>query len=214
MANEEWLVEQELPSFHKQWLRQCLSEHQSESRRWLSVLEADALFQPEYLSRSFDASLFPNPLLSSFQDRCVYIHAVPPRCTRRCLLDWLAQFPGLDTVYFGDAFRCPPAELNRPAYVLFASPAETAEAFKRMVGVHVPLRDTACLGLNGLKEDEDGKSRTFILLCSLWRPSEKLPPLRGIANSPRRIQKDRENCRAIWSAAERFWVALLARGET
>lgn len=206
MANEEWLVEQEIPSFHKQWLQQCRAEHQAEALRWRSALRTDSFFLPAAQSRDFDASSFASPLPNGFAERCIYIHAIPPRCTRRCLLDWLRQFDGLDAVYFGDAFRCPPAELNRPAFALFASPAQTAAAFHRMVGVHVPLKDTACLGLNGLKEEEDGKPRTFIMLCSLWKPSEKLPPLRGIANSPRRIEADRQNGRAIWAAAERFWV--------
>lgn len=201
-------MEQELPSFHKQWLQTCLSEHRAEAARWSAALRSGALFLPESLSPSFEASRFARCLPSGLEERCVYIHAIPPRCTRRCLLDWLAQFDGLQAVFFGDAFRCPPAELNRPAFALFASPAQTAGAFQRMVGVHVPLRDTACLGLNGLKEEEDGKPRTFIMLCSLWRPSEKLPPLRAIANSPRRLAADRANCRALWTAAERFWVWL------
>lgn len=206
MANEEWLVERELPSFHKQWLQQCRAEHQSEALRMRAALRSDAFFLPAAQTPAFDASSFASPLLPGLADRCVYIHAIPPRCTRRCLLDWLRQFDGLDALFFGDAFRCPPAELDRPAFALFASPAQTLAAFHAMMGKHVPLRDTACLGLNGLKEEEDGKPHTFILRCSLWKPAEKLPPLRGIANSPRRIEADRRNCRALWAAAERFWV--------
>ena len=206
MANEEWLVEQELPSFHKQWLQQCRAEHQSEALRMRSALRAASFFLPSAQTPSFDASSFASPLLPALADRCIYIHAIPPRCTRRCLLDWLRQFDGLDALFFGDAFRCPPAELDRPAFALFASPAQTLAAFRSMMGKHVPLRDTACLGLNGLKEEEDGEPHTFIMRCSLWKPAEKLPPLRGIANSPRRIEADRRNCRALWAAAERFWV--------
>lgn len=209
ISNQEWLVEMEVPSAHKAYLRQCRANSLKEAAKWKSVLAAEEFFTQEASSRvppEAGSYSYSYPIRNFFKDHCIYIHSIPSSCTRQCLLDYLRQYDGIESVYFGDAFHCPPSELNRPAYVLFATSEQMMAASKQMMGVHVPLVDTRCLGLNGVKEEEDGKTRTFIMLCSLWKMPQKQSFLRSVANTPQRIQKDLMNCRRVWEAAEKHWV--------
>ena len=180
-----------------------------EAEKWKSVIAAEEFFTQEASARippEAGSYSYSYPIRNFFKDHCIYIHSIPSSCTRQCLLDYLRQYDGIEAVYFGDAFHCPPSELNRPAYVLFATSQQMLAASKQMMGVHVPLVDTGCLGLNGVKEEEDGKTRTFIMLCSLWKAPQKQSFLRSVANTPQRIQKDLANCRRVWEAAEKHWV--------
>ena len=216
ISNQEWLVEMEVPSAHKAYLRRCRANSLKEAAKWKSVIAAGEFFTQEASSRSPPepgSYSYSYPICNFFKDRCIYIHSIPSSCTRQCLLDYLRQYDGIESVYFGDAFHCPPSELNRPAYVLFATSEQMLAASKQMMGVHVPLVDTGCLGLNGVKEEEDGKTRTFIMLCSLWKTPQKQSFLRSVANTPQRIQKDLMNCRRVWEAAEKYWVCDGGEGD-
>ena len=211
-ANQEWLVEARVPSSHKKWLRDRVEECKAEAKRLTQWITNDALLIPpeekadDNISGVVDYSYHIKDI---FAERCVYIHSIPPSCTRECLNTFLKQFTGLEAVYFGDVFYCPPSELNRPVYVLFDSRDHAEAAFKHMAAVHIPLIDTENLGLDGLKENETPSTRTFILLCSLWKQMGRPPVLNAIANAPFRIEKDMQQCHTLLHAFEQYWVEML-----
>ena len=212
-ANQEWLVEARVPSSHKKWLRNRVEECKAEAQRLTQWINSDKLLIPpadmttENISGVID---YPYRIKDVFAERCVYIHAIPPSCTRECLNTFLKQFDGLEAVYFGDVFYCPPSELNRPVYVLFDSRDHAEAAFKHMAAVHVPLVDTENLGLDGLKENETPSPKTFILLCSLWKKMGRPSVLSAIANAPFRIAKDLQQCHSLFHSFEVYWVETLA----
>lgn len=139
---------------------------------------------------------------------------MPPACTRACLREYVAQLAGFEALYFGDAFHCPPSDLSRPAYVVFASQEAAKAAFKHMAGMHVPLKDTNNLGAAGLKEeDEAAGAGSFILLCSLWRTAQKPYVVNAAANRADRIDKDFEACAALLAALGQHWVSASERAD-
>ena len=139
---------------------------------------------------------------------------MPPACTRACLREYVAQLAGFEALYFGDAFHCPPSDLSRPAYVVFASQEAAKAAFKHMAGMHVPLKDTNNLGAVGLKEeDEAAGAGSFILLCSLWRTAQKPYVVNAAANRTDRVDKDFEACAALLAALGQHWVCASERAD-
>ena len=210
-GNQEWLVEARVPSAHKRWLRNRIEECKAESARITQSILDGSLFDDS--TAPSESSPYPYHIRNLFAERCVYIHSVPPTCTRACLLRFLQPFEGFQTAYFGDVFHCPPTELNRPVYVLFDSRGHTEAAFKRMVAVHVPLIDTESLGLAGLKQEESPSAgnATFILLCSLWRQMGRPPVLAAAANAANRVEKDLAQTKRVLGALETYWVGIGSR---
>ena len=107
-ANQEWLVEARVPSSHKKWLRNRVEECKAEAQRLTQWINSDKLLIPpadmttENISGVID---YPYRIKDVFAERCVYIHAIPPSCTRECLNTFLKQFDGLEAVYFGDVLH-------------------------------------------------------------------------------------------------------------
>lgn len=208
-ANQEWLVEARVPSYHKKWFQDRIEECKKEAERLTEWIFSDKLLIPpsntetETIAGVID---YQYHIRDVFAERCVYIHSIPPFCTRKCLNSFLKRFDGLEAVYFGDVFFCPPTELNRPVYVLFDSREHAETAFKHMAAVHVPIIDTEHLGMEGLRGNEMACPKTFILLCSLWKQMGRPLVLDAIANAPFRIAKDLQQCHALFHAFEVYWV--------
>lgn len=137
---------------------------------------------------------------------CRFIQNVPPTCSRQCLIDYFSSHVGIQRVYFGDAFHCPPYDLSRPAYILFDTPEHAAEAFKSISGYHIPIKDTLNLGFAGLKEEEKEGTPCFVHKCSIWRSFQKPVVLSARANTDERVKTDFEQCVTLWNELSRYWV--------
>lgn len=148
-----------------------------------------------------------------------FIQNVPPTCSRQCLTEYFQTYVGFQRIYFGDPFHCPPQDLCRPAYVLFDSNENAAEAFKRVGGFYIPIRDTLCLSLGPLKasvegtteektEEKEKAAPSFVPKCSVWKAFQKPSVIHARANAEDRLKVDYEQCVALWNALSTYWVIV------
>lgn len=230
-ANQEWIVEKYLPSFHKVYLRNIQSCCKSEIDFQKSLLLSNQLIiQSAGKEESTTDMEVENTSLSktdtitirdNFPDHCVYlllilllsyrfIQNVPSTCTRQNLLDYLQQFTGLQRVYFGDPFHCPPSDLSRPVYALFDTPENAQIAFKHMGGFHIPIKDNLEIGLKGLKEEEDFQANiTFVPKCTIWKSFQHPAIINSRANTEERLNIDYQNCITLWKELSHYWVWVI-----
>ena len=141
-----------------------------------------------------------------------YISNVPPRCTRQCLTDYLQEFTGIQSIYFGDPFHCPPTDLCRPVYIQFDNKENTLKAFSAMAGKHISMKDTLRIGFKGLKEKEEVSDTTFVIKCSIWKTVANPSTLQPVCNSPDRISIDYDQCIECWNALSHYWVGIRRKG--
>ena len=123
-------------------------------------------------------------------------------------MDTFQSYVGIQRVYFGDAFHCPPYDLSRPAYILFDTTEHAAEAFKSISGYHIPIKDTLHLGFAGLKEEEKEVHPSFVHKCSIWRTFQKPGVIVALANTEERLKIDYEQCVTLWNELSRYWVCV------
>ena len=215
--NMECFTEKYLPSAHKKFLRERMEESKQEAERLAQAIQNSSLFVPNEEEKNADVptpSELPPHILQrtfrirdSFDKQCIYIHSLDPRCSRACLMTFLKEtVHGIQAVYFGDPFRCPPSELCRPVFVLFDSPESAAAAFPLLNARDVPFIDTAELGREGIREDEKAPvPKSFPLRISLWKASSRASVINSAANTPRRVAKDLEQTRTLLKAFENHW---------
>lgn len=230
-ANQEWIIEKYIPSFHKVYLKTIQNYCKSEIDFQKSLLLSNQLIIQSTVKEESttttttdmevedtSSSTVKTTIIDGFPDHCVYsillllsssrfIQNVPSTCTRQNLLDYLQQFNGLQRVYFGDPFHCPPSDLSRPVYVLFDTPENAQKAFKHMGGFHIPIKDTLEIGLKGLKEEEDFQSNlTFVPKCTIWKSYQHPTMINPRANTEERVNIDYQNCITLWKELSHYWV--------
>ena len=120
---------------------------------------------------------------------------IPSNCSRAEFKAFIPANTGVQSIWFGHPMICPPAELNRPVWVLLDSPEAALHLVNALDGHKVTY-------LSDFRRHENS---TLTLHCKVLQPPRHSHTLPAIANTPKRIAADLTALTNLLVAFEHYW---------